>query len=42
MATKEPSAFVKAAVALMPRDVLLDARGAGLVVVRLDDVDMNL
>lgn len=42
MATEEPGAFVRAAVQLMPKDVLLDARGAGLVVVRLDDIDMNL
>jgi hypothetical protein len=42
MATGEPSTFVRAAVQLMPKDVLLDARGAGLIVVRLDDVDMNL
>jgi hypothetical protein len=42
IATSEASAFVRAAVQLMPKDVLLDARGAGLIVVRLDDVDMNL
>jgi hypothetical protein len=42
MVEKEPSSFVRAAVQLMPKDVLVDARGVGLVVVRLDDTDMKL
>jgi hypothetical protein len=42
MAERDPSGFVKAAVQLMPKDVLVDARGAGLVVVRLSDEDMAL
>jgi hypothetical protein len=33
MVKDEPSAFVQAAVQLMPKDVLVEARGAGLVVV---------
>jgi hypothetical protein len=33
MVKDEPSAFVRAAVQLMPKDVLVEARGAGLVVV---------
>jgi hypothetical protein len=33
MVADEPAAFVRAAVQLMPKDVLVEARGAGLVVV---------
>ena len=33
MVKDEPSAFVRAAVQLMPKDVLVEARGAGLLVV---------
>jgi hypothetical protein len=42
MAKKDPSGFVRAAVLLMPKDVLVDARGAGLVVVKLSAEDMAL
>jgi hypothetical protein len=42
MAKKEPSAFVRCATQLMPRDVLLEARGAGLIVVKLSDEDLAL
>ena len=34
MAEKEPSASVRAAVQLVPKDVLVEVRGAGLVVVK--------
>jgi hypothetical protein len=42
MADSEPAAFVRAAVQLMPKDVLVEARGAGLVVVKLADEDLAL
>jgi hypothetical protein len=42
VAVDEPVQFVKAAVQLMPRDVLLEARGAGLIVVKMSDEDMVL
>jgi hypothetical protein len=42
MAREEPAQFVRAAVQLMPKDVLMDVRGTGLVVVRLSDEDMAL
>ena len=42
MATGEPAQFVRAAVQLMPKDVLMDVRGTGLVIVRLSDEDMAL
>lgn len=42
VALNEPVQFVKAAVQLMPRDVLLEARGAGLIVVKMSDQDMVL
>ena len=42
MAEKEPSAFVRAGVQLMPKDVLVEARGAGLVVVKLSAEDLAL
>lgn len=42
VAVSAPVDFVNAAVRLMPRDVLLEARGAGLVVVRMSDEDMAL
>jgi hypothetical protein len=42
MAKHNPTEFVRAACALMPKDVLVDARGAGLVVVKLSDQDMEL
>ena len=42
MMAKEPSAFVRAAVQLMPKDVLVEARGAGLVVVKLSAEDLAL
>ena len=42
MAVEEPAAFVQAGVKLMPRDVLLEARGAGLVVVKMSDEDLAL
>jgi hypothetical protein len=42
MAKRDPSGFVRAAVLLMPKDVLVDARGAGLVVVKLSEADMAL
>ena len=42
MATEEPVKFVQAAVQLMPRDVLVDARVAGLTVIRMSDEDLAL
>lgn len=42
MAKDEPSGFVRAAVQLMPKDVLVDARGQGLVVVQMSAQDMEL
>jgi hypothetical protein len=42
MARKQPSAFVRAAVQLMPRDVLVEAKGCGLIVVKLSDEDLAL
>ena len=42
MATGEPAQFVRAAVQLMPKDVLMDVRGTGLVIVRLSDEDLAL
>jgi hypothetical protein len=38
----DPAGFVRAAVTLMPKDVLVDARGAGLVVIKLTDEDLAL
>jgi hypothetical protein len=42
MATGEPAQFVRAAVQLMPKDVLMDVRGTGLVIVRMSDEDLAL
>ena len=42
MVKNDPSGFVRAAVQLMPKDVLLEARGAGLLVVKLSAEDMAL
>jgi hypothetical protein len=42
MAENDQSGFVRAAIQLMPKDVLVDARGAGLVVIRLSDEDLAL
>jgi hypothetical protein len=42
MAERDPSGFVKTAALLMPKDVLVDARGAGIVVVKLGADDMAL
>jgi hypothetical protein len=42
MAEHDPTNFIRAAVQLMPKDVLVDARGAGIVVVKLSDEDMAL
>jgi hypothetical protein len=42
VALDEPVQFVRAAVQLMPRDVLLEARGAGLIVVKMSDEDLAL
>jgi hypothetical protein len=42
MMKRDPSGFVRAATLLMPKDVLVDARGAGLVVVKLSDADLAL
>jgi hypothetical protein len=39
---KEPAAYLNAMVRLMPKDILLEARGAGLIVVKLSDEDMVL
>ena len=42
MVENDQSAFVRAAIQLMPKDVLVDARGAGLVIVKLSDEDLAL
>ena len=42
MAENDPSGFVKCAAGLMPKDVLVEARGAGLLVVRLTPEDLAL
>jgi hypothetical protein len=42
VAQKDPSTFVRVAAQLLPRDVLVDAQGAGLVVVSLSKEDMAL
>src|SRR5262245_29860991 len=42
MVENDASGFVRAAVQLMPKDVLLQARGAGLIIVKLSDEDLAL
>lgn len=42
VAVDEPVQFVKAAVQLMPKDVLLEARAGALIVVRMSDEDLAL
>lgn len=42
VAVDEPAQSVKAAVQLMPRDILLEACGTGLIVVKMSDEDLAL
>jgi len=42
MVENDPVGFVRAAVQLMPKDVLVEARRAGLVVVKMSAEDMAL
>jgi hypothetical protein len=42
MAREEPAQFVRNAVQLMPRDVLLESSNAGVIVVYLDSTDAKL